>query len=65
MMPRVVKVAPLPNTGCTSSSTTVSGTIDLSCELDGEVFHPLHDEALFRQLTVDEFGSVCWPGGPD
>jgi hypothetical protein len=43
----------------------VSGTIDLSGELDGEVFQPLRDEAIFRQVTVDEFGAVCWPNGPD
>jgi hypothetical protein len=23
------------------------------------------DEAVFRQVTVDEFGVVCWPNGPD
>jgi hypothetical protein len=22
-------------------------------------------EAVFRQVTVDEFGVVCWPNGPD
>jgi hypothetical protein len=42
----------------------VSGTIDLSGELDDEVFQPLRDEAIFRQVTVDEFGVVCWPSGP-
>jgi hypothetical protein len=20
---------------------------------------------VFRQVTVDEFGAVCWPNGPD
>jgi hypothetical protein len=39
--------------------------IDLSGELDGEVFQSLRDEAVFRQVTVDEFGAVCWPNGPD
>jgi hypothetical protein len=34
-------------------------------ELDGEVFQPLRDEAVFGQVTVDEFGAVCWPNGPD
>ncbi|HEV2100532.1 MAG TPA: DUF2442 domain-containing protein, partial [Stellaceae bacterium] len=43
----------------------VSGTIDLSDELEGEVFQPLRDEAVFRQVAVDEFGAVCWPNGPD
>ena len=43
----------------------VAGTIDLSGELDGEVFQPLRDEAVFRQVAFDEFGAVCWPNGPD
>jgi hypothetical protein len=43
----------------------VSGTIDLSDELDGEVFRPLRDEAIFPPVTVDEFGAVCCPNGPD
>jgi hypothetical protein len=43
----------------------VAGTIDLSGELDGEVFQPLRDEAVFRQVAFDEFGAVCWPNGPN
>ena len=43
----------------------VAGTIDLSGELDGEVFRPLRDEAVFSQVRVDEFGAVCWPNDPD
>ena len=43
----------------------VAGTIDLSGELDGEVFRPLRDEGVFRQVRIDEFGAVCWPNGPD
>lgn len=66
MMPRVVKVAPLPKYRLhVEFDDGVSGTIDLSGELDGEVFQPLRDEAVFRQVTVDEFGAVCWPNGPD
>jgi hypothetical protein len=66
MMPRVVKVAPLPKYRLhVEFDDGVAGTIDLSGELDGEVFQPLRDEALFRQVTVDEFGAVCWPNGPD
>ena len=54
------------NTGCMSSfDDGVAGTIDLSGELDGEVFRPLRDEAVFRQVRIDEFGAVCWPNGPD
>lgn len=66
MMPRVVKVAPLPKYRLhVEFDDGVSGTIDLSGELDGEVFQPLRDEAVFRQVTVDKFGAVCWPNGPD
>src|SRR5262249_33660488 len=66
MMPRVVKVAPLPEYRLhVEFDDGVAGTIDLSDELDGEVFRPLRDEAMFRQVTVDEFGAVCWPNGPD
>jgi hypothetical protein len=66
MMPRVVKVAPLPKYRLhVEFDDGVAGTIDLSGELAGEVFEPLRDEAVFRQVTVDEFGAVCWPNGLD
>ncbi len=66
MMPRVIKVAPLPQYRLhVEFDDGVSGTIDLSDELDGEVFQPLRDDAVFRQVTVDDFGAVCWPNGPD
>jgi len=66
MMPRVIKVAPLPAHRLhVEFDDGVSGTIDLSNELDGEVFRPLRDEAVFRQVMVDEFGAVRWPNGPD
>jgi hypothetical protein len=66
MMPRVVKVAPLSQYRLhVEFDDGVVGTIDLSGEFDGEVFQPLRDEAVFRQVTVDEFGAVCWPNGPD
>ena len=66
MMPRVLKVAPLAKHRLhVEFDDGVAGTIDLSGELDGEVFRPLRDEAVFRQVRVDEFGAVCWPNGPD
>jgi hypothetical protein len=66
MMPRVIKVDPLPEYRLhVEFDDGVAGTIDLSGELDGEVFQPLRDEAVFRQVMVDEFGAVCWPNGPD
>lgn len=65
-MPRVVKVAPLQKYRLhVEFDDGVAGTIDLSGELDGEVFETLRDEAVFRQVTGDEFGAVCWPSGLD
>jgi hypothetical protein len=62
MMPRVVKVAPLSQYRLhVEFDDGVAGTIDRY----GEVFQPFRDEAVFRQVTVDEFGAVCWPNGPD
>ena len=46
-------------------SDGVCGEIDLSERLFGSVFDPLKDPALFSQVTVDEFGAVCWPNGAD
>src|SRR5260370_22592411 len=66
MMPRIIKVAALPKYRLhVEFDDGVAGTIDLSGELDGEVFQPLRDETVFHQVTVDEFGAVCWPNGPD
>ena len=40
--------------------------VDLSGELDGEVFEPLRDEAAFAGAYVDpETGTVTWPNGAD
>jgi len=66
MMPRVVRVAALPNHRLhVEFDDGVAGTIDLSAELDREVFRPLRGDTLFRQVTVDDFGAICWPNGPD
>jgi hypothetical protein len=43
----------------------VEGTIDIEDRLFGAIFEPLRDWDLFRQVTVDEFGVVCWPNGAD
>jgi len=32
---------------------------------DGEVFEPLPDPEFFKQVSIDEFGAVCWPNGAD
>ncbi|MBV8844990.1 MAG: DUF2442 domain-containing protein [Bryobacterales bacterium] len=43
----------------------VSGTLDLSKELYGPVFEPLRDPLLFAQVSIDEYGVICWPNGAD
>jgi Protein of unknown function (DUF2442) len=49
MMPRFVKVDPLPKYRLhIEFDDGVAGTINLSGELTGELFEPLRDEALFR-----------------
>ena len=40
--------------------------IDLSRELDGQVFEPLRDPAYFALATVDpDSRTVAWPNGAD
>ncbi|MEX2196252.1 MAG: DUF2442 domain-containing protein [Thermoleophilaceae bacterium] len=40
--------------------------VDLGGHLDGPVFEPLRDPALFSQVQVDpESGTVTWPTGAD
>jgi hypothetical protein len=41
------------------------GVVSLKDRLFGPVFEPLRDPAMFRQVSVDEFGAVCWPSGAD
>lgn len=42
------------------------GEVDLECELWGEVFEPLKDQALFRAFLVDrELNTITWPTGAD
>jgi hypothetical protein len=43
----------------------MSGIADLSARLFGPVFEPLLDPAFFSQVSVDEYGAVCWPNGAD
>ena len=47
-------------------SDGVEGEVDLAPELDGEVFEPLRDPALFARVSLmPEFGTVAWPNGAD
>lgn len=49
-----------------SFNNGVSGEIDLSAELWGEVFEPLKDEALFATAHQDEvLQTVVWANGAD
>ena len=66
MTPRVVKVTPLPQYRLrVEFADGVTGEVEIFPRLSGPVFEPLRDEAVFRQVTIDEYGAVCWPGGPD
>jgi len=46
-------------------SDGLKGVVDLSERLFGPMFTPLKDPEFFRNLTVDEFGVICWPNGAD
>ena len=41
-----------------------AGEIDLASELDGAVFEPLREVAVFQQLQIHpEFHTIVWPNG--
>jgi len=65
-MEAVKKARALPNWRLELEFTDgTRGEIDLRNRLFGPVFEPLRDVRLFNQVTVDEFGAVCWPNGAD
>ncbi len=41
------------------------GEIELADELWGPVFEPLKDVNYFRNFSVAEYGTICWPNGAD
>ena len=44
----------------------VSGEVDLSPEVEGEVFGPMQDKALFKTVKVDPFTqTIVWDNGAD
>jgi len=44
----------------------LSGEVDLAAELDGPIFEPLRDPAVFAQVSVDpEINTIVWPNGAD
>jgi len=47
-------------------SDNLARELDLERVLEGEVFEPLHDRAVFAQVSVDTVaGTICWPNGVD
>ena len=47
-------------------SDGAEGEVDLSAEIHGEIFEPLHDVEYFRKFEVSrELGTVVWPNGAD
>ena len=44
----------------------IDGEVDLSSELEGEVFGPLKDKTLFKTVKVDPLmQTVLWDNGAD
>jgi hypothetical protein len=41
------------------------GEIHLADELWGPVFEPLNDVSYFRNFSLTEYGTICWPNGAD
>jgi hypothetical protein len=46
-------------------SDGTAGVLSIEDRLFGPMFEPLKDPAVFAQVTVDEYGVVCWPNGAD
>jgi len=47
-------------------SDGAAGDLDFTSELWGEMFAPLRDERLFRQVRLDDdLGTIAWPNGAD
>lgn len=47
-------------------SDGAQGEVDLSDHLDGRVFEPLRDPAVFATVRLDsELRTVAWPNGAD
>ena len=44
----------------------IDGEVDLSAELEGEVFGPLRDKTLFKTVKVDPLlQTIVWDNGAD
>jgi hypothetical protein len=65
-MQTVVSVRPLDDYQlAVTFNDGTSGVVALADRLFGPLFEPLRDPVMFRQVSVDEFGAVCWPNGAD
>jgi hypothetical protein len=65
-MKRIAKISVLPGYRlAVEFEDGVTGTIGVESELFGPVFTPLRDEAVFAQVSLDEFGAPRWPTGAD
>ena len=67
MMPRIVKANYLRNfTIYMYFSDGSEGEVDLSYELEGEIFRPLRDVSYFKNFSVNhELHTIVWPNGAD
>ena len=65
-MERVISAKPLDGFKIeVEFSDGTQGVISLKDRLFGPVFEPLKDPDYFEQLTINEFGVICWPNGAD
>ena len=65
-MPQIISVRPLDDYRLEIVfSDGTRGVASLKDRLFGPVFEPLRDVSFFRQVSVDDYGAVCWPNGAD
>lgn len=65
-MKRVTEVEALPDYQLrVTFNDGTQGVVSLADRLFGPMFEPLKDPAFFAQVSVDEFGAVCWPNQAD
>ena len=56
----------MPYTLCVRFEDGTERVIDFEPVLEGEIFAPLRDSELFRQVTIDpEVHTLVWPNGAD
>lgn len=65
-MHKVIKATAFPDfTLELTFDNGVCGLVDVRSRLHGPMFEPLRDPELFQQVTVDQFGAICWPNHAD